>query len=137
MNGKTADAIREVRRLTGGRGADFVFVCVGSEAAINQAFRMAAPGGAIVLVGMPHNEARARFSPVALSSASQRVLGSVMGHVDIQREIPALIGLYRKGTLKLDDLVTRRFAFDEINEAMDATRRGEGLRNVVMIGAAA
>ena len=136
VNGTATDAIEEVRRLTGGRGADYVFVCVGSEAAINQSFRMAAPGGAIVLVGMPDYKARARFSPVALSSASQRVLGSVMGHVDIKREIPELIRLYRQGALLLDELVTRHFAFDEINEAMDSTRRGEGLRNVVRIGAA-
>lgn len=135
VNGGETDAIREVRRLTDGRGADFVFVAVGSEAAINQSFRMAAPGGAVVLVGMPHNDARARFSPVALSSASQRILGSVMGHLDIKREIPELVRLYREGALKLDELVSRRFAFDEINDAMDATRRGEGLRNVVMIGA--
>ena len=82
VNGGGTDVIAAVRQATGGRGADFVFVCVGSEAAINQSFRMAAPGGAIVLVGMPDYQARARFSPVALSSASQRVLGSVMGHVD-------------------------------------------------------
>lgn len=136
VNGRAEDAIKGVRRLTDGRGADFVFITVGSEAAVNQSFRMAAPGGAIVLVGMPDKDARARFVPVALSSASQRILGSVMGHLDIKKEIPELIRLYRKGELKLDELVSRRFAFDEINEAMDATRRGEGLRNVVMIGAA-
>ena len=39
------------------------------------------------------------------------------------------------GDLKLDELVSRRLGFDQVNEAMDATRRGEGLRNVVMIGA--
>lgn len=136
VNGAAEDPIRGVQRLTDGRGADYVFVTVGAEAAVNQSFRMAAPGGTIVLVGMPDKDARARFVPVALSAASQRILGSVMGHVDIKREIPALIRLYREGTLKLDELVSRRFAFDEINEAMDATRRGEGLRNVVMIGAA-
>lgn len=136
VNGSSEDPIDGVRRLTGGRGADFVFVAVGSEAAINQSFRMAAPGGAVVLVGMPDHRARARFSPVALSSASQRILGSVMGHLDIKREIPELIRLYRQGDLKLDELVSRRFAFDEINAATDATRRGEGLRNIVMIGAA-
>jgi Zn-dependent alcohol dehydrogenase len=137
VNGRETDPIEGVRAATGGRGADYVFVAVGSEAAINQSFRMAAPGGAIVLVGMPDYQARARFSPVALSSASQRILGSVMGHLDIKREIPELIRLYRQGELKLDELVTARFPFERINDAMDSTRRGEGLRNVVMIGAAA
>jgi len=136
VNALERDAIRYVRSATGGRGADFVFVTVGSEDAINTSFRMCAPGGASVLVGMPHNEARARFSPVALSAASQRILGSVMGHTDPQIGIPALIARYDAGELKLDELISSHFTLDGINEAMDATRAGSGLRNVVMIGAA-
>ena len=135
VNGAEEDAIRAVRSASGKRGVDFCFVTVGSEEAINQSFRMCAPGGASVLVGMPHNEARARFSPVALSSFSQRIIGSVMGHMDIKREIPHLVDMYMKGDLKLNELISKHYSLDQINDAMDATRRGEGLRNVVMIGA--
>lgn len=137
LNAKDEDPIRGIRARTGKRGVDFVFVTVGSEDAINQSFRMGAPGGAIVLVGMPHGEAKAVFSPVILSTLSQRVLGSLMGHMDIKREIPELVEKYRSGELLLDELISNRFGFDEVNAAMDATRRGEGLRNVVMIGASA
>lgn len=137
VNASQNDAIRGVRGLTGKRGADYVIVTVGSEAAINQSFRMCAPGGAIVLVGLPHAEAQTKFSPVVFTSLSQRVLGSVMGHVDIKTEIPKLVDLYQAGALNLDELISARFGFDEVNAAMDATRRGEGLRNVVMIGASA
>ena len=136
VNGGEEDPIKGVRAASGKRGVDFCFVTVGSEAAINQSFRMCAPGGASVLVGMPSNEARAKFVPVALSSFSQRILGSLMGHMDIQREIPELIEKYKSGDLLLDELVSNHFTFDQVNEAMEATRRGEGLRNVVMIGAA-
>ena len=135
VNAGQDDAIRGVRGATGKRGADYVIITVGSEAAINQSFRMAAPGGVIVLVGLPHAEAVTTFSPVIFSSLSQRVLGSVMGHLDIKTEIPKLVEAYEAGELKLDELVSARFSFDQVNEAMDATRRGEGLRNVVMIGA--
>jgi S-(hydroxymethyl)glutathione dehydrogenase/alcohol dehydrogenase len=57
-----------------------------------------------------------------------------MGHCDIRTEIPRLIGLYREGKLKLDELITARFGFDEINTAMDNVRAGVGLRNVVIFG---
>ena len=135
VNASQDDAIRGVRGATGKRGADYVIITVGSETAINQSFRMAAPGGAIVLVGLPHAEAVTTFSPVIFSSLSQRVLGSVMGHLDIKTEIPKLVEKYESGELELDRLISKRFSFDEVNEAMDATRRGEGLRNIVMIGA--
>ncbi len=135
VNAGQDDAIRGVRGATGKRGADYVLVTVGSEAAINQSFRMAAPGGAIVLVGMPSLQAVTTFSPVIFSSLSHRVLGSLMGHMKIKEEIPKLVEMYEAGELKLDELVSQRFAFDQVNEAMTATRKGEGLRNVVMIGA--
>jgi Zn-dependent alcohol dehydrogenase len=46
--------------------------------------------------------------------------------------MPAMVELYRAGILKLDELVTGRFGLDEINEAMAATRRGKGLRSVIV-----
>jgi len=57
-----------------------------------------------------------------------------MGHCDIREDIPALIGLYREGKLKLDELITARYPFDRINEAMDNVRAGVGLRNVIVFG---
>lgn len=134
INASQTDAIKGVRAATGKRGADYVLITVGSEAAINQAFRMAAPGGAIVLVGMPAQDAVAKFGPMLFSALSQRVLGSVMGHMDIKIEIPRLVQMWESGELKLNELISKHFSFDQINEAMDATRRGEGVRNVVMMG---
>ncbi len=137
VNAGQDDPVRGVRGLTSKRGADYVLITVGSEAAINQSFKMCAPGGAAVIVGMPAADAVSSFGPMLFAALSQRVLGSAMGHMRIKEDIPMLVGLYETGALKLDELVSRRFAFDEVNAAMDATRRGEGLRNVVMIGAGA
>lgn len=134
IDGSAADAVREVRKLTRGRGADFVFVTVGAVPAMKQSYAMLAPGGASVLVGMADLDARSTFNPLALSDGSRRILGSKMGQSDIRADIPALIALYREGKLKLDELVTARFAFEEINTAMDNVRNGVGLRNVVVIG---
>lgn len=135
VNAAQDDPIRGVRGLTGRRGADYVFITVGAEVAINQSFRMGAPGGTIVLVGMPSNDTIAKFAPILFNSLSQRLLGSVMGHMNIKTEIPKLVEMYEQGELKLDELVSKHYRFEDINEAMAATTRGEGLRNVVMIGA--
>jgi hypothetical protein len=134
IDGSAADVVLAVRELTGGRGADFVLVTVGSVVAMKQSYAMLAPGGASVLVGMASADARSTFNPLALSDDSRRILGSKMGHCDIRTEIPRLIGLYREGKLKLDELITARFGFDEINTAMDNVRAGVGLRNVVIFG---
>jgi len=132
VNGREDDAAERVREITKGRGADFVFVTTGAPSAIDQSFGMLAPGGAAVLVGVPALGAVSHFDPVTLTSSAQRVIGSKLA-ANIQRDIPDLIALYQNGRLKLDELVSNRFPFERINDAMDATRRGEGLRNVVMI----
>ncbi len=129
------NAVRQVRALTGGRGADFVFVTVGATEAMKQSYPMLAPGGASVLVGMAGVDARSTFNPLALSDGSRRILGSKMGQCDIRKDIPHLIGLYREGKLKLDELITARLPFDAINTAMDNVRNGIGLRNVIIFGA--
>ena len=134
IDGSAQDVVKTVRELTGGRGADFVFVTVGAVQAMKQSYVMLAPGGASVLVGMADLEARSTFNPLSLSDSSRRILGSKMGHCDIREDIPALIGLYREGKLKLDELITARYPFDRINEAMDNVRAGVGLRNVIVFG---
>ena len=42
-----------------------------------------------------------------------------------------LINLYQAGKLKLDELLTRRYPFAQINDAFAALERGEVLRSVV------
>ncbi len=136
IDGSADDPVEAVRALTRGRGADYVFVTVGSTRAMEQSYRMLAPGGAAVLVGMAHADARSSFNPLDLSDASRRILGSKMGQSDIRADIPRLIALYREGRLKLDELITHRYPFDAINTAMDNVRRGIGLRNVLTMEAA-
>jgi len=40
--------------------------------------------------------------------------------------------MYREGTLKLDELITRRYTLDQINEGYQAMRNGENIRGVIM-----
>jgi len=132
VNPTTEDAVSAVRRLTGGRGADFVFVTVGAKAAVDQSFDLVARGGAVVLVGMPAVGVNAEFGILQLANDSKRILGSKMGAANIQRDIPNLISLYKQGRLKLDELITARYPLPEINEAIASVNRGEALRNVIM-----
>lgn len=127
-------AVEEVRSITGGRGADHVFVTVGARPAFMQAFGMAARSGSIVLVGMPASGVTVDLDPGAIASDNQRILGSKMGGALIHRDIPQLIGFYRQGRLKLDELISGRFTLDEINQAMASSKSGEALRNVIVFG---
>ncbi len=132
INARDPDAAREVRRLTENRGADYVFVTVGAKAAFEQGLGMAARSGAIVLVGMPASGIKIEIDPGDVAGDNKRILGSKMGNSRIQTDIPMLVGLYRDGRLKLDELISGRFPLARINEAIASSRGGEALRNVIV-----
>lgn len=130
--GGTDDVPAAVRALTGGRGVDYAFVTVGSTRAVEQAFDLIRKGGTVTLVGIPEVDATVAFSPTYRVWNGQHVLGSFMGSTILSTDIPRLVELYRSGRLKLDELITRRYPLEEINEAMASMERGEALRNVIV-----
>jgi len=125
---------RSVLDLTEGQGADHVLVTVGAVAAYAQAASLACRGGQVVAVGMPPSGARVEVEPVIMASTGQSMRGSFMGGTVVQRDIPALVALWRQGRLKLDALITARYAFDDINRAIADARQPHVRRNVVLIG---
>jgi len=132
VNSATQDVAAEVRALTGGRMAEHVLVSVGVGPAIEQGIGLMGKGGETIIVGMPPSGVTTTFDPSWIAADSQRIIGSKMGSAQVPVDIPQLVGLYRGGRLKLDELVTRRYPLDEINEAVAAVKRGEALRNVVV-----
>lgn len=115
-----------------GRGADAVLVTVGAIPAYNDAPRYLGRGGRIVMIGMPHSGAMAEYEPVVASFTGQALIGSKMGDTVIQRDIPWLVDLYGQGRLKLDELISNRWRFDQINEAIADTKAGHARRNVIL-----
>ena len=126
------DLRKTVKKLTGGRGADYVFVTVGAKVAVDQSYDLLAPGGAVVLVGMPAVGVKSEFEILTLANDTKRILGSKMGSSNIHVDIPHLVDLYKQGRLKLDELITERYPLERINEAIAAVNRGEALRNVIV-----
>ncbi|MEX3314682.1 Zn-dependent alcohol dehydrogenase [Sulfitobacter sp. PS-8MA] len=115
-----------------GRGADAVIVTVGAIPAYDTATRYLAPGGRVIMVGMPHSGAASSYEPVILAAMGQGMVGSKMGDVVIQRDIPWMVDLYLQGRLQLDSLISGRWRLDQINEAIADTKTGAARRNVIL-----
>jgi L-iditol 2-dehydrogenase len=56
INVRKEDAVEAVRKLTGGKGVDFVLECSGAPNAVNEAVRMVNRGGKVCLAAFPHEE---------------------------------------------------------------------------------
>ena len=128
-NGDVRDA---VLGLTEGRGADYVFVTVGSVSAMESGMELLRRGGELVVVGMTPTGAIASYDPTTLAHDSRSIVGSKMGSSVPAIDVPAFAELYTKGRLKLDELISGRYALEQINEAVASTASGSALRNVIV-----
>jgi S-(hydroxymethyl)glutathione dehydrogenase/alcohol dehydrogenase len=115
-----------------GRGADAVFVTVGAAGVYTTAPNYLASGGKVIMVGMPATGAASSYEAGNLAAASQAMIGSKMGDVVIQRDIPWIVDLYRQGRLKLDELISAHWSLEQINEAIADTKTGSAKRNVIL-----
>ena len=126
------DVPAAIRDLTSGRGADFVFDTVGSPATLQAALASAKKGGAVVLTGLSRVDAQGAIGMFPFVMQEKRLIGSVYGSGEPLRDIPALVTMYERGTLKLRELVARTYALDGINDALAALGSADGARGVVV-----
>lgn len=131
------DAAARVRHLTRGRGLDHVFVATGAPAALASAPELLAAGGSLVVVGMPASGVTVPYEPTTLAAMNRSILGSRMGQTVLSRDIPRLIDHWRRGRLKLAELVSARFPLAGINAAIAATKSGAARRNLIVFDGAA
>lgn len=129
IDARDGDPVQAVKDLTRGRGVDYAFEAVGRLDAIERAFAALAPGGTLTVVGVPKLDARADFLVNALR-LDRAILGCRYGTARPQHDFPMLADLYLAGRLKIDELITRRYALPDVNAAIDDLERGELARGV-------
>ena len=133
VNPKKEDTVEAVKKLTSGRGADYIFVTVGNLNAYHQGVEMSGPRGTTVIIGAPPiKEGNLSFMPGQFLDGEKALTAAAMGSLRPSVDIPRLVALYQAGRYKLDELITGRYPFEQINEAIESSERGEGLRNVIM-----
>jgi S-(hydroxymethyl)glutathione dehydrogenase/alcohol dehydrogenase len=129
--GKVPAAIRE---LTGGRGADHCFECVGRADTIRTAWQSSRRGGQAVVVGVGPRTAEVSFNLLELFHFSRVLTSSVYGASDPERDIPRIAGQLVDGRLDLGPLITARVDLAAAEEGFAHMRAGRGGRTVVRFG---
>lgn len=131
VDASAANVLEQVKELTEGRGADYVFDTVGLPETLKQALQAARKGGTVVLTGLSRTDARASFPLFPFVMQEKRLIGSVYGSGQPLRDIPRLVELYQEGKLKLDELATRTYSLEQVNEALSALSSAEGARGII------
>lgn len=132
INARSENAVEVIKELTNGRGADYIFVTVGSPRAVTDSLDMVRRRGTIVLIGLIGDDGTVPL-PVSRAVLNEfRILGSFMGSSRISEDIPKIVDLHQQGRLKLDELVTGKYPIEGINEAIESMERGEAIRNLIV-----
>ena len=127
------DVVAQAMQITGGAGVDFAFEVISSPATIAQAFAATAKLGTVVVIGLTPAaiDDSLPISPLQLVLAQKTLMGTLYGGGNQRVEIPRLLDLYRRGRLKLNELVTQTYSLDEINQGYADMVAGRNIRGVI------
>ena len=131
------EAFPQVQEMTWGHMADKVIMTPGVLYGdmMQLGTGLAGKGGTIVVTGIaPITQTESSVNLFELAMWNKEIKGTIFGSLNPRADIPRLLGMYREGQLKLDELITKTYSLDEINEGYRAMRDGENIRGVVLHG---
>ncbi len=131
VDARRGDPIAVAKAKTAGRGADVVLEAAGSPASFRASIEAVRPGGEVIWLGKTDVADDVAFRWGSLMG-EKRIRRSSYGGARPARDFPLLARASLDGRLKLDELISRHIALDEINDAFAALQRGETIRSVVM-----
>ncbi|NEE04788.1 NDMA-dependent alcohol dehydrogenase [Phytoactinopolyspora halotolerans] len=129
-----AEAREALPDLTLGRMADAALVTVGvaSGSIIGEALSLVGKLGTVALTSLaPVSDDQVTMPMFELAAYQKRVVGCLFGDANPRYDIPRLLELYLRGELLLDELVTRTYAFSDINQGYEDMRTHRNIRGMI------
>jgi S-(hydroxymethyl)glutathione dehydrogenase / alcohol dehydrogenase len=124
------DIVAHLVELTNG-GADYSFECIGNINVMRQALECCHKGwGVSVIIGVAAAGQEISTRPFQLVTG-RTWKGTAFGGAKSRRDVPKIVDWYMDGKINIDDLITNVMPIEQINEAFDIMKKGEGIRTVV------
>jgi NDMA-dependent alcohol dehydrogenase len=120
--------------LTWGKNCDVVIVTVGhfTSDLIEQARSITAKGGVIVATSLAgFDTSSVELNMQLFSMYNQELRGTVFGSENPRIQIPRLLRMHQEGKLFIDELITREYNIDEVEQGYADLASGLNVRGVV------
>ena len=113
-------------------GADYSFECIGNVKVMRQALECCHKGwGVSVIIGVAPAGAEIATRPFQLVTG--RVWkGTAFGGARGRTDVPRIVDWYMEKKINIDDLITHKLRFEDINKGFDLMHAGESIRSVVV-----
>lgn len=124
-----------VRETTWGQLADRAIITMGvlSQDVVDQAVNIVGKTGQVLITAVGKaNEIAVQQHAGLLIGYQRTIKGALFGGCNPLYDVPMLLGLYRAGDLKLDELITRRYQLEEVNQGYRDMLDGKNIRGVII-----
>jgi Zn-dependent alcohol dehydrogenase len=128
------EAIAPMIDVTHGLMADKTIIAVGEMKGeyLEEAMILTAKTGTCVVTGMGSMmDADVKLNLFLFTMLQKTLKGNIFGGGSSHVETPKLIGLYKSGVLNIDDMVTKTYTLDNINDGYQDMLDGKNIRGVV------
>jgi NDMA-dependent alcohol dehydrogenase len=128
------EAAELARSLTNGQGADSAIVCVGVCTGRDVANAFAAirkAGTVVVTAAAADTDTDLPIPMLELTMYQKRIQGSIYGMMSPSKDVPRLLDLWQAGRLKLEELITRSYDLDNLNQGYADMKAGVNLRGLL------
>ena len=120
----TADPVAEVKKLTGGRGADYVIEAVGTTKTYEQAFAMLRNGGTLSSFGITGDQDTMQIRPFEFVLGEKKITGSCAG---IGADWPDAITLIANKRIDPKPLFSMKVPLEDLEWALHELRKDPNL----------
>jgi S-(hydroxymethyl)glutathione dehydrogenase / alcohol dehydrogenase len=127
-------ALTGIAEVTYGLMAKKVIVTVGEVhgADIDSYMNITAKGGDCVLTAIGSMlDTQVTLNLALLTLMQKHLLGSLFGGGNPQYDIPQLLSMYQAGKLNLDDMITRQYTLEKINDGYQDMLDGKNIRGII------
>ena len=129
------EAMAAITDMTRGQMADSAILTPGlmTSEIVSSGFNAIGKGGTVVLTGLNKvMEQTIELPGTILTLYRKTVKGSLFGDCNPTVDIPKILGLYQAGDIKLDEIITRTYTLDQVNEGYDDLLAGKNVRGIVV-----
>jgi S-(hydroxymethyl)glutathione dehydrogenase/alcohol dehydrogenase len=117
--------------LTGPDGFDYAFEAIGLPQTMRNAFDATRRGGTTCIIGVGAQDKEVSFNAFELFFAEKNFTGSYYGSADVRVDFDRVLRLWKNGRLDLEGMITRKLTLDGVNDAIEALKAGEAIRQVI------
>jgi S-(hydroxymethyl)glutathione dehydrogenase/alcohol dehydrogenase len=129
------EAVMRAYEITNGVGADSAIITVDvvDTKVVEDAFNATRKLGTTVVVGLgPMTENTVQINGDILTLYQKTLKGSLFGASNPMHDIKNILSLYKAGKYKLDELVTKTYSLDDVNQGYEDMEAGVNLRGVIV-----